>query len=103
MERGNFCRGFSKNGSQAHLFDFLVTREWNCLKRLEGLGDVAFLEKVCPWRWALKFQKFMPGPGSLSAYGPGCGSQLLLQNLPSGYHGLCHDDNECHDDNRLNL
>lgn len=35
----------------------LVTREWNCLKGLQGSGRVALLEEVCHRRCALRFQK----------------------------------------------
>ena len=39
------------------------------------------LEEVCPWEWALRFQKLEPGLMSqfLSAYGSGYSSQLWLQ------------------------
>ena len=36
------------------------------MKRLEGLGGVALLEEVCDWGWALRFQKPLPSPVSLS-------------------------------------
>jgi hypothetical protein len=49
------------------------------------LGSLTLLKKVCHWRQALRVQKTMPGPVSLSAaaYESGSGSQLLLQHLPA--------------------
>ena len=35
---------------KVHIFECLVTREWNCLKGLEGLGGAVLLEEVCDWR-----------------------------------------------------
>lgn len=37
-------------------FECIVSREWNCLKRLEGLGGVALLEELCHCKGALRFQ-----------------------------------------------
>ena len=47
----SICGGL--NRKDPHAFECLVTREWNSLKGLEGLGGVAFLEEVCHWEWAL--------------------------------------------------
>jgi hypothetical protein len=32
------------------------------LIRSDIIGSVAFLEEVCHWAWALRVQKFKPGP-----------------------------------------
>jgi hypothetical protein len=48
------------------MFQCLVTREWNYLKGLEGLGGVALLKEVCHWGWALRFQNPMSSPVSVS-------------------------------------
>jgi hypothetical protein len=42
------CGGSNKNSPsphppQVHIFECLVTREWSCLKGLEGLGGVTLL------------------------------------------------------------
>lgn len=41
------CGSLNKNGPQRLILECLVTREWNYLKELEGLGGVALLVKVC--------------------------------------------------------
>lgn len=43
-----------------HIFEHLVSKKWNSLKGLEGLGGVVLLEEVCPPQQALRFQKPMP-------------------------------------------
>jgi hypothetical protein len=45
------------------MFEHLVSREWNCLKELQGLGSVTLLEKVCHWGVDFEIQK--PTPGSV--------------------------------------
>ena len=43
------CGGLNKTGPpRAHILEYLVTRLWDSLKRLEGFGDVDLLEEVCP-------------------------------------------------------
>lgn len=39
----------------------LNTRRLNCVKGLERLGGMAFLEEVCHLGWVLRFQKPRPG------------------------------------------
>lgn len=41
---------------------------------------MALLEEVCHLGWALRSQKAMPGPFSLTACESGCSYQLLLQH-----------------------
>jgi hypothetical protein len=45
---------------EAHIFECVVMRDWNCLKGLEGLGGMALLEEACPWgSMALRFHNPM--------------------------------------------
>ena len=46
----------NENGPHRLKLEYLVTREWNCLEGLVGLGGVALLEEVCHWGWTLRFQ-----------------------------------------------
>jgi hypothetical protein len=68
----------------AHMFKCLVPVSGTVF---EELGGVAFLEKVCQWGWALRFQKAQsqlympqyrgtPGPRSGSGWGEGMGGLL---------------------------
>jgi hypothetical protein len=76
-----------------YIFECLVSREWNCLK---GLEDVALLEEVCHWEWALRFQKLIPGPVSLSLP-VDQDIKFSATTLPPSLHVCCHvpfyDDN----------
>lgn len=41
---------------------------WSIVMELfrEKLGGMALLKEVCPWAWALRFQKYILGSDSLS-------------------------------------
>ena len=60
----NRCGGLNENSP--HRLIYLNT--WSPVGRtvLEGLESMALLEEVCHWGWALRFQKPMPGPVSIS-------------------------------------
>lgn len=68
----------------AHIFESLITRDWNSLTGLKGLRGVAFLEQVCHWGWSSRFQKPMTGLVSLclclSTFVHKVIAQLLLQH-----------------------
>ena len=41
------CGGLNKTGPpRAHILEYLVSRLWDSLKRLEGFGDVDFIEPM---------------------------------------------------------
>ena len=79
---------------EAHMFECLVTREWNYLKGVKGLGFMALLDWDVTGTGLLRFQKHMPRSESLSSDEPGCISQLMQHYQ----HSV-----PCHDGNGLNL
>lgn len=64
------------------------------------LGDMALLKEVCHWQWALRFQKFKPGPVAHSFFlGPANPDIELSATSPAPCLPVCHhafhrDDNE---------
>ena len=55
--------GLDENGSWAHRFEWLVTREWHSLK---GLGGVALLEEAC--HFEVSKRPFITSPASLPSW-----------------------------------
>jgi len=80
---------------QAHIFEFLVIREWFYLTKISGCGlvgiGVALLEEVCHWGWVFGFQMLKPGPVSLSSC---ClhSRRRTLTTFSSTMSSLCYQD-----------
>lgn len=64
--RDEVCSGLKENDTltlpQRLIYLQLSLQVLNCLG---GLGDVALLEQMCHWEWAMRFPNPMPGPESL--------------------------------------
>jgi hypothetical protein len=57
------CGSLNENGIYKLIY-YLNTQSQVGGTIWEGLGSVAILEEVCPWGWALRFQRPMPFPVS---------------------------------------
>jgi hypothetical protein len=62
------------------------------------LRGETLLEELCHWRWALRFQKFKPGPVSLSLPAD---LDVELSQLPLQHHVYLHAS--CYDNKGLTL